>query len=230
MAILTFGAPVTGIRGTIGGITYSGNKSGPYAKIWSRGANVRTPPQSVDRLLLAALAARWRTLSAGHRADWDTFAADPAQELTNSLMQPYYISGFLWWLKISRQLIRAGRLPLESGWNVTKPTAPPILTLRVSAGAVTSQITYAAGTWGTDSDCIIDMCIGQSIGAAAKPLNPLCLCAHQLPAGTALDISANIANCFGSVQLGQRAFAEISRQHRLGYRSAPTAMAIDVVA
>jgi len=230
MAIVSFGAPITGIRGSIGGITYSGNKSGPYAKLWAKGSNVRTPPQSVDRLLLASLAARWRTLDAGDRADWDTFAADPAQELTNSLGEPYYISGFLWWNKISRELIRAGRDPLESGWNVTKPTAPAILTLRVSAGAVASQITYAADTFTPSHDCIIDMCLGQSIGAIAKPLKPLCLGAWQTPGGTSLDISAAVDAAFATVQVGQRAFAEISKQHILGYRSAPTAMATNVIA
>jgi hypothetical protein len=48
MAIVSFGAPITGMRGSIGGITYSGNKSGAYAKIWAKSANVRTPKQSVD--------------------------------------------------------------------------------------------------------------------------------------------------------------------------------------
>jgi len=230
MAILTFGAPVTGLRGTIGGITYSANKSGPYARIWSRGANVRTPPQSVHRLTLSALAAQWRNIDPADRADWDAFAADPGQELTNALGEAYYISGFLWWIKISRELIFAGRNPIESGWNTVKPTAPPILTLVVSEGAATSEITYAAGTFGVSYDCIIHMTIGQSIGAAAKPAKPLCLGAWQTPAATSLDISSEIAAEFGSVQIGQRAFAEIFRQAVTGYRSAPTAMAADVIA
>lgn len=229
MAILAFGAPVTGIRGSIGGITYSANKSGPYAKLWAKGANVRTPPQSVDRLLLASLAARWRTLDPGDRADWDTFAADPDQELTNSLGEGYYISGFLWWNKISRELIRAARDPIESGWNVTKPTAPAIDTLVVSAGAATSEITWTGAQFGASYDCIIDMCLGQSIGAIAKPVKPLCLGAYQTPGGTSLDISAEVAAVFATVQVGQRAFVEIFRQNTLGYRSAPTAMASDVI-
>jgi hypothetical protein len=179
---------------------------------------------------LAGLAARWRTLDAGDRADWDEFAADPAQELTNSLDEGYYISGFLWWNKISCELIRAGREPLETGWNVTKPTAPSILTLVVSVGAVASEITYAGGTFDPSYDCIINMCIGQSVGAAAKPQTLLCLGAYQTPGGTSLDISADVAAQFGGVRVGQRAFAEIFRQNVLGYRSAPTAMAADVVA
>jgi len=230
MAILAFGAPVTGIRGTIGGVTYSSNKSGPYTKLWAKGSNVRTGPQSINRALLASLAARWRTLDPADRADWDDFADDPAQELTNSLGEGYYISGFLWWNKISRELIRAGRDPLESGWNVTKPIAPEILTLRLSAGALTSQITYALNTFDPTYDCIIDMCLGQSIGAIAKPAKPLALGAWQTPAGTSLDISAAVASAFATLQVGQRAFAEIFRQHYLGYRSAPTAIAVNVVA
>jgi len=230
MAILTFGAPVTGIRGTIGGITYTANQAGPYARIWSRGANVRTQSQSTSRASLANLASWWRTISASDRADWDTFAADPAQELTNALSEPYYISGFLWWVKISRELLSADRSPLESGWNVTKPTAPTISTLRVSAGAVTSQITFPDGTFTPSYDCVIFMALAQSIGATAKPLVPRFLDGYQTPPNAPLNISASVAAAFGSVQVGQRAFAEVCRQATTGYRSAPTAIAIDVIA
>lgn len=230
MTIVKFGAPVSGLRGTIGGVTYSANQAGPYAKLWSRGSNVRTPAQTANRASLAALAAHWRSIDPADRADWDTFAADPAQELTNALGETYYISGFLWWVKISRELISADRDPIESGWNVTKPAAPAILTLRLSEGAVSSQITYALGTFSPSYDCILYIALGQSIGATALPLKMTFLDAYQTPAGTALDISTALAAVIGALHVGQKGFAHIFRQVTTGYRSAPTAIDTDVIA
>lgn len=230
MAIIACGGVVTGIRGTVGGVTYAANKSGMYARVWSKGPNKRSNLQSPQRQNLATLAAHWRNISPGDRADWDTFAADPAQELENSLGETYKICGFAWWVKISRELASAGRNPLESAWNVTKPTTPTIDTLRVSAGAVTSQITWTGALFTTSWDCIVQMALAESIGTTTRPLKPLLLAAWQTPGGTSLDISAAIANRFSTPQIGQRAFAEVSRQQILGYRSAPFSIAVDVVA
>ena len=49
MAIIKVGAPLAGIRGTLGGITYSENGSGTYAKQWSRPSNPGTPHQYKER-------------------------------------------------------------------------------------------------------------------------------------------------------------------------------------
>lgn len=230
MAIIACGGVVTGIRGTVGGVTYASNKAGMYARVWSKGPNKRSNLQSPERQNLSALAAQWRNIDPADRADWDTFADDPAQELENSLGETYTISGFAWWVKISRELATAGRSPLESAWNVTKPTTPTIDTLRVSAGAQTSQITWTGALFTTSWDCIIEMAIAQSIGTTIRPLKPLLLGAWQAPGGTTLDISAAIADRFSTPQVGQRAFAEVSRQVTTGYRSAPFAIAVDVVA
>ena len=102
MAIVVFGGVVSGARGTIAGVTYSANKAGPYAKGWSRGANVRSALQTSGRGVHSVLAGSWRALSAGERTAWDVWAADPEQELTNALGEAYYISGFLWSIKIGR--------------------------------------------------------------------------------------------------------------------------------
>ena len=230
MAIIACGGVVTGIRGTVGGVTYASNKAGMYARPWSKGPNKRSNLQSPQRQNLSTLAAQWRNIDPADRADWDTFAFDPDQELTNSLGETYKISGFAWWVKISRELATAGRAPLETGWNVTKPTTAVINTLRVSAGAVTSQITWTGPLFTTSWDCIIEMALAQSIGTAIRPLKPLMLGAWQAPGGTSLDITAAIAARFSTPQVGQRAFAEVSRQVTTGYRSEPYAIAIDVIA
>lgn len=230
MAIIECGGVVTGIRGTVGGVTYAANKSGPYARCWSRGANPRTQSQSTERANLAALAAYWRTIDLADRQTWDPFAADPLQELTNSMGLPYYISGFQWFMKLSRNLASLGRAPIDWCPAYGAPAAPTILTLVVSISALPSVITYALNEFDPDYDCVIKLALGPSIGALAKPLTPLFLKGSQVPAGTSIDISTELADRFGPLSLGQKAFAEVTRQELWGRRSAPYAIAIDVIA
>jgi len=230
MTICKFGVIVTGLRGTVGGLTFSANKSGPYARAWSRGANPRSTLQSTHRANLSALAAQWRNIDPANQADWNTWAADPLQELENPLGEGYYISGFLWWVRMSRWLTAVGRDPIETAPLLTKPAAPTIAALQVSVGASDSIIGYADNTFAPLYDCTIQLCIGPSIGATAKPLKPLFLKGAQLPGGNVLFLTPELTTRFGALTIGMKAFAEVSRQNLEGYRSAPFAIPADIIA
>jgi len=229
MAIIQLGGLVTGVRGKVGGVIYSANKSGPYARGWSRGSNVRSELQTGGRGTQSSLAQYWRTLEAGDRGDWDVWAADPNQELTNVFGEGYYISGFLWFVKINRWLNTVGRDVRETAPGSPVATAPSVSSLVVSCGDVASVITYPANEFGASYDCVIELAIGQSVGAAAMPIKPMVIGGWQVPGGTSLDISDEVLARFGSVQVGQRAFARVYRQTVEGYRSAARAIASDVV-
>jgi len=230
MAIIKFGALIAGLRGTISGVTYTANKAGPFARIWSRGSNPRSTLQSDARIALSSLAAQWRSIDPSDQADWNTWAADPDQELTNALGETYYISGFAWWVKMSNWLTTVSRSPITTAPTDSKPVAPTIASLVVSAGAVASEITYAAGTFTPDFDCVILLALAQSIGAYSTPGPPVLITAQQVPAGTSLDISDDIAARLGTPIVGQKAFAFVYRQNLEGYRSAPTSLTASVIA
>jgi len=132
MAIAKFAAPIAGLRGTIGGVTYSANKSGPYVKQWSRSANQRTYNQQVQRAYIAGLASEWRSLSTALKAEWSAFAALPAQELTNSLGEAYYASGFNWFVKCNTRLDRAGRAHITAVPTQARPAAPTLSSFLIS--------------------------------------------------------------------------------------------------
>lgn len=101
MAILKFGTIVTAARGTIAGTIFSANKAGPYAKAWARPAIAATTKQRNARAPFSGFASVWRSLSGAQRTAWASFAADPAQEQTNSLGDGYYLSGWQWFCKLN---------------------------------------------------------------------------------------------------------------------------------
>lgn len=147
MAITKIGPPLAGIRGTIGGIVFSENKSATYARIWSRGSNPRTTKQSVERGYLSQMPALWNALTDVQRAAWRTFAADPAQELENSLGDAYYASGYNWFCKSNVRLLRVGRATIQAIPAQARPAAPTILEFRVTpANSEVDQCTCGVAT------------------------------------------------------------------------------------
>lgn len=131
MAIAKYVAPLAGLRGTVGGLTYSENLAGPYVKLWSGPSNPRTAGQQVERGFMGSMAELWRATTAAEKIGWNIFAALPAQELTNSLGEAYYISGFGWFCKCNIRLLRVGRTPRSSWPTVARPAAPTIDDFRV---------------------------------------------------------------------------------------------------
>jgi hypothetical protein len=140
MAIIKIGAPLSGIRGTVGGITFSENGSGPYAKQWARPINPVSPNQSTQRSNFAQVPALWAALTAGQKTAWDTFAALPAQELTNSLGETYYASGYNWFVKCNTRLIRMGLSTISATPTQARPAAPTIDDFRVCVAGSESDL------------------------------------------------------------------------------------------
>jgi hypothetical protein len=144
MAIIKIGPPLSGIRGTIGGIVYSANGSSVYAKQWARGSNPRTNRQTTERANFSEMPGLWTALTDPQRAAWRTFAADPAQELTNPLGEAYYASGFNWFAKCNVRLKRVGRATISAVPVFARPAAPTIDDFRVCV-AGPEETTIAIG-------------------------------------------------------------------------------------
>ncbi len=141
MAIVTIGAPLSGIRGTIGGTTFSANKSGPYAKQLSQPSNPRTPRQQLERGFMARMPALWNDMSGAQRAAWNTFADLAAQELFNSLGEGFFASGFNWFTKTNIRLLRAARSTIVPVPTQARPAAPTIDAFRVTVAGTDTDLT-----------------------------------------------------------------------------------------
>lgn len=150
MAILKLGELVAGIRGTIGGTIYSANKSGPFARGWSKGSNPRTSSQTGERAITSSHPAEWRAITQAQRDGWDTYAAAAAQELTNPLGETYYASGFNWFCRINTHLILSGAARRSAAPTTGTPSTPALLTSYCYEPITVNfhnRITYASGTF-----------------------------------------------------------------------------------
>jgi len=140
MAITKLASPIAGLRGTIGGLVYSANGAGTYVKPWARPSNPQTTTQMIQRGNLGSMGASWRALTAAQRATWDLFAAQPAQALTNSLGDVYYISGYGWYVKCNTRLLRVGRSILTSAPLSPRPPAHSLTTINVTPAGSESDL------------------------------------------------------------------------------------------
>ena len=132
MAKTLLAAPIAGLRGTVGSLIYSANGSGTYVRAWNPPSNPRTYNQTIERSFLARMPGLWRSLSDAERTDWDDWAELGDQELTDSLGQAYYISGWLWFVKINIRLLRANRATRTAPPVLSQPSAPTIDAFRVA--------------------------------------------------------------------------------------------------
>jgi len=145
MARVTYGESITEYAGSIGGITYLRNASGPIAKLRSRPPVNPTPDQATYQLNMATLVAYWPTLSQVNKDLWDAFAI--AHDHTTPWGDTKTLSGYQWFL--SCNLIRASidLAPLDSppAWLTYSP--PDSFTLVATA-------TYLRCEWDPDYDPI----------------------------------------------------------------------------
>ena len=94
MAIIKFGITVVGVRGTVGGGTFSANKSGPYLKAWQYPVVSNTSPELLQRARLSEIPTQWRAFGPSIRTAYDTLAASGAYDRVNSLGITYQLSGY----------------------------------------------------------------------------------------------------------------------------------------
>lgn len=208
MAIIALGPTVTGIRGTIGGICFSANRSTTYARQAYRPSNPRSANQLTARTRLNNLAVAWRALTSVQRASWDTYAALPAQQLTNSLGDPYFVSGFNWYVTTQINLQHIGAAATTTAPAGARIAAPIVTNIRVypTSSANSARFLYDAA----DPNLAAFKAVWANIQNSTGILNPPnrdYLMKVAVPDGARLVIFQNeLETKFGELFLGQRAY------------------------
>lgn len=229
MAIAQFGVIVTGLRGTVGGATFSANKGGPYVKSWARGANPRTPTQSDNRNVLSAYAANWRNLTGAQQTAWDAYAAAAAQEKTNSLGEPYYVSGFAWYVAINSALQQAGAADRDDAPTLTRPTAPIIqdANLVITGGGSSTRVRFDATDPNPTLNRVVFAAVANSPGQNVAPTNARFMRNAVQNASRQVTFSTPIGEAFGTIYQPQRMFALCYTQDSQGQRSPASTITAD---
>ena len=224
MAILTFAAPVAGLRGKVGGNIFSANRSGPYLKAWGRGSNPRTQNQTNHRAQLVRFAQAWSALSNAERDGWDTYAALPAQDKTNSLGETFSASGFNWYIEINLNLEAAGESPRDNAPTIATPAAPDVNRLDFTANPGGEQLNMRLQLSDPQLGlkhaifCVITNSDGRTAQAEIRNFM-----LTRLPVGGSANFvfTTQAIARFGTLQEGQKAFCLIRAQTTEGRRGPP---------
>jgi len=121
MARVTYGAIITELAGSIGGITFQKNSSGNIAKLRSDTSTNPTPRQSPYHNNIASLVAYWPTVSAAHKLLWDAWAI--AHLHTPPWGADKTISGYQWFMSINMNKLTGGSAltPYPPAWTAWAP-------------------------------------------------------------------------------------------------------------
>lgn len=222
MAIIKLGVSVVGIRGTIGGMTFSANKSGSYARAWSKGANPRTTFQSAQRSALSTIPGLWRDLTPTQQLDWDVWAELPAQDRINRLGETFSASGFNWFTTINTRLINILRATRTAPPTQSRPAAPTLSSLVLPfLPQQATKVTYPSGQFDPDFDQVIEISIAISTGRTVAPTNFLLLRLDQDPPDQDNEFVTSYLERWNLAGPSLKGFAQLYRQTTDGLRSSP---------
>ncbi|KKM73428.1 hypothetical protein LCGC14_1410650 [marine sediment metagenome] len=220
MAIIKFGPTVVGARGLIAGTIFSANRAGPYARGWSRGSNPQSALQQAQRGGLTAIAGEWRDLTQAQRDDWDDYADDPPQELTNSLGETYFISGFHWFIRINLHLIQGGDAQRVDAPTLARPAAPVIAQLkcRITASAFDTFVNMDAASPQLTDLHVVKSRLFFGLGVQVNAHNFTFMTTEDLTGARSILFQEELEASFGTVVLSQKLFATVAIQDAHGQR------------
>lgn len=128
------------ILGSIGGVTFSHNKGGPYVKRRSNPTNPSSERQTSVRGILATLSSAWSLLTDSQREQWATWAA--ANPVMDPLGNTVLLTGQQAYIGLNARLVDAGTAANDAPPPVT---GPPALTSAVVTLTAPGTISLAFG-------------------------------------------------------------------------------------
>lgn len=132
MAIISFGPLVDGVRGSIGGVTFSRGQSGDTARHKPRPMRPRRVEQLLNQKRLSQASHLWASQSAAQKTGWINYAA--TVDLTDGLGNVYHPTGLQAFIWCVTQRLNCGlsitpmAYPTQNGLPVL-----PVLTFTYSA-------------------------------------------------------------------------------------------------
>ena len=232
MALIKFGPTVVGVRGTVGGITFSANGASPYIKAWAPPVERFSPEQTSQQKKFGSSATAWAVITQAERDDWDTYAAAAAQDLINSLGETYSASGFNWFIKINTQLALAGRAQIDTAPVGARPAAPTLdgdaLRETTGGGADLVNVDALDPDFGADVCVLSTYYITHARGFANRARQFL-ICEQPLGNGLVI-ITDEVEGKYGNIPSCSRIFYFVHYQDLEGQRGPASTVTSDAVA
>lgn len=149
MARVTYGGGVTEFAGSVGGVTFLRNASGPIAKLRSNPPVNPSPDQSTYQTNMAIVVAYWPTLSQANKDLWDAFAA--AHDHTTPWGETKTLSGYQWFMSCNLHRAKINLSPISSPPSWTSYPVPQSFTL-------TATSTYIRCNWSPAYNGVNTLC------------------------------------------------------------------------
>jgi len=226
MAIITMGAVITAVRGSVGGVVFSANKAGPHAKIGYRSTNPKTGVQRLTRARASIAGRNWTALTSGQRTGWNALSAAPPEVLYNSLGKITVISGFQWFAKITCRQYAIGATISTTAPAGSAPAAAASLTAAIST--TTATVTYTAGYFAANEYLVILLAAkfkaGANVASSGYRLSGYTLS----PPNSTFSFFTQLQAVYGSPVAGQKMFIRFAKQLLNGLRSPALSVVVTV--
>jgi hypothetical protein len=118
MARVTYGALITELAGSIGGVTFHKNASGNIARLKPNMPMIASQAQGIQQNKLSQLIATWPTLTLVQKASWNALAA--AHDHVNEFGETKTLNGFQWFMSCNLNLLQVGEAVILTApvWTV----------------------------------------------------------------------------------------------------------------
>lgn len=150
MARVTYGALVTNLTGSIGGVTFQHNSSGAIARLRSKQSLNPSLKQSDQQVLVAQLVSIWPTLSDADKITWHDLAA--AHNHTSPWGVAKILNGFQWFMSCNLNNLSCGYPVITTAPAYASISPPNVFTL--AADEDDFDINIAAG-WNPGTSMIL---------------------------------------------------------------------------
>ena len=165
--LVRWGGGIVDGRGSIGGTTFSRNKSGAYARSRTKPVNPKSALQSAIRAIVALVSATWANgVTTAQKAAWAVFASNVPTK--NKLGEVINLPGFGQYTKSNIVALNAG-LPaiLNAPVDFVLPGEDPTYAVVVSEATQDIAVTFdATRDWAGEDDAglIVQMGTPQGLG------------------------------------------------------------------
>ena len=136
MANIKFGNGWADARGKVGGVIYSKNKGGSYARNYTKPTNPRTPAQVAQRNRFSFVSTNWRLLTEQERNAWNYSASQVT--FSNKVGERIHLTGAQYFGKQNLNIFSAG------GTTIVTSPSELVDIIGVVSGSVVATVTAGA--------------------------------------------------------------------------------------